>query len=247
MLGTNDLKQKFSVPPVEIGQSIALLLDTLARSAMGPAGSPPRVLLVAPVPVEEVGCLGEMFTGAAGKSRSLAPLYAAMAARFGADFLDAGEVIAVSPVDGIHFDAAAHAALGHAIAAKLTAMDIPRSRHDPHGQRGSPCTRPTLSLACRASSLRSVCRDDRSDRRRPRTLEPAARAPGLAEAQAGALLDLFATRAIDPAGGFRDLDPTAPPPKPRSARSISPRGWRIASFSVPCGAGRVRPRSSTMR
>ena len=125
MLGTNDLKQKFSVPPVEIGQSIALLLDTLARSAMGPAGGPPRILLVAPVPVDEVGCLGEMFTGAAEKSRRLAPLYAAMAARHGADFLDAGTVIAVSPVDGIHFDAAAHAALGRAIAARIAAMDIP--------------------------------------------------------------------------------------------------------------------------
>ncbi len=125
MLGTNDLKQKFGLPPVEIGQSIALLLDALARSAMGPAGGPPRVLLVAPAPVEEVGCLGEMFTGAAGRSRRLAPLYAAMATRYGADFLDAGDVIAVSPVDGIHFDAAAHAALGRAIAAKLTAMDIP--------------------------------------------------------------------------------------------------------------------------
>lgn len=125
MLGTNDLKQKFSVPPVEIGQSIALLLDTLARSAMGPAGTPPRVLLVAPVPVDELGCLGEMFTGAAEKSRRLAPLYAAMAARYGADFLDGGTVIAVSPVDGIHFDAAAHAALGRAIAEKIAAMDIP--------------------------------------------------------------------------------------------------------------------------
>lgn len=151
MLGTNDLKQKFNVPPVEIGESIGLLLETLARSTMGPAGAPPRVLLVAPAPVDELGCLGEMFTGAAEKSRRLAPLYAARAARHGADFLDAGTVIAVSPVDGIHFDADAHAALGRAIAEKIAAMDVPLPPaslppHDGPGAAGHPlrASRPRL-------------------------------------------------------------------------------------------------------
>lgn len=45
-------------------------------------------------------------------------------------------------------------------------------------------------------------------------LGPWSRRPGhraWLEAQAGALLDLFATRTVDPAGGFRDLDPHGTP------------------------------------
>lgn len=119
MLGTNDLKQRFAVSPLDIAQSISALLHTLRHSYAGPNATQPRLLVVAPMPIEEVGCLADMFTGGAAKSRSLAAEYAIVAARHGAEFLDAGEVVAVSPVDGIHVDAAAHAALGQAIAARI--------------------------------------------------------------------------------------------------------------------------------
>jgi lysophospholipase L1-like esterase len=76
------------------------------------------------MPVDEVGCLAEMFTGGAAKSRCIAEAYAGAAALHGTDFLDAGAVIAVSPLDGIHFDAASHAALGEAIAEKIKGMDL---------------------------------------------------------------------------------------------------------------------------
>lgn len=124
MLGTNDLKQRFAVSALDIGQSASLLLHTIRHSYMGPGSGQPRMLLVAPMPIEEVGCLAEMFTGGAEKSRQVASHYARVATHHGAAFLDAGEVIAVSPVDGIHFDAAAHAALGRAIAAKIESMDL---------------------------------------------------------------------------------------------------------------------------
>ena len=124
MLGTNDLKHRFSLTPLDIGQSASLLLHTLRHSYAGPAKDQPRMLLVAPMPVEETGCLAEMFTGAAGKSRRIAEQYARVATLHGADFLDAGEVIAVSPVDGIHFDADAHSAHGKAISAKILSMGL---------------------------------------------------------------------------------------------------------------------------
>lgn len=122
MLGTNDLKQRFSVPPGDIGLSMGLLVQTVQQGLAGPGGGQPRILVVAPMPVEEVGCLAEMFGGGAAKSRGIAAAYAGVADLFGVDFLDAGEVIAVSPLDGIHFDADAHAALGRAIAAKIRDM-----------------------------------------------------------------------------------------------------------------------------
>jgi lysophospholipase L1-like esterase len=91
---------------------------------MGPAGTQPRMLLVAPPPVEEAGCLAEIFAGGPAKARRLAEAYAAVAARHGAAFLDAGQAIAVSPLDGVHFDAAAHAALGRAVAAAVREMGV---------------------------------------------------------------------------------------------------------------------------
>ena len=92
MLGTNDLKQRFNVPPVEIGESVSLLLHLIRHSYMGPGGGQPRTLLVAPPPVEEAGCLAEIFAGGAAKGRRLAETYARVAGRHGAAFLDAGQV-----------------------------------------------------------------------------------------------------------------------------------------------------------
>lgn len=124
MLGTNDTKQRFNVPPVEIGESVSALLHLVRHSYTGPNGAQPRLLLVAPAPVQEVGCLAEVFGGGAAKSRRLGGVYAAIAARHGAAFLDAGGIVAVSPVDGVHLDAAAHAALGQAVAAAIRGMEI---------------------------------------------------------------------------------------------------------------------------
>ena len=81
----------------------------------------PGVLLVAPPPIIEVGCLAGMFAGGAAKSRALAAEVQAAAERVGVPFLDAGSVVRVSPIDGIHYDAEANPALAEAFAAAITA------------------------------------------------------------------------------------------------------------------------------
>jgi lysophospholipase L1-like esterase len=124
MLGTNDLKHRFQVPPVEIGDSVGLLVHLIRHSYMGPGGAHPAILLVAPPPVLEAGCLAEIFEGGAAKSARLAAAYADVARRHGCGFLDAGEAIASSPLDGVHFDAAEHGKLGRAVAAALRAMPL---------------------------------------------------------------------------------------------------------------------------
>jgi hypothetical protein len=58
-----------------------------------------------------------MFAGGAAKSQALAPAIAAVAARLGVAFLDAGPLVRVSATDGIHYDAAAMPALARAFAA----------------------------------------------------------------------------------------------------------------------------------
>lgn len=118
-LGTNDLKARFSVTAGDIALSLGKIAQLIRASQAGPGGSAPAILAVAPPPIIEVGTLATMFAGGAAKSRDLAATIRAEAARQGAAFFDAGSVIAVDPLDGIHYDAGAHSALGHAIAGEI--------------------------------------------------------------------------------------------------------------------------------
>ncbi|TPE52025.1 SGNH/GDSL hydrolase family protein [Amaricoccus solimangrovi] len=122
MLGTNDMKQRFQMPVVEAADAVLALVAAVRTSTAGVDGGAPAVLLIAPPPVLEAGCLGEIFTGGAEKSKRLGAIYAEAAKRAGVAFLDAGEVIGSSPVDGVHFDAEAHARLGQAVAEAIAGL-----------------------------------------------------------------------------------------------------------------------------
>lgn len=121
MLGTNDLKERFSVNACDIALSLERLVRLILASGTGPANGAPGVLLVAPPPIIEVGCLAGMFAGGAAKSRALPAEINAAAARVGVPFLDAGQVVKVSPVDGIHYDAEANPLLAEAFATAIRA------------------------------------------------------------------------------------------------------------------------------
>lgn len=121
MLGTNDLKERFSVNAGDIALSLERLVRMIRASDCGPDGTGPQVLLVAPPPIIEVGCLAGMFAGGAAKSRALAAEIEAAAKRAGVPFLDAGKVVTVSPIDGIHYDANANPALAEAFATAIKA------------------------------------------------------------------------------------------------------------------------------
>lgn len=121
MLGTNDLKRRFGVGPADIAASVASLIRTFQAVSNLPGRPLPRFLVVAPPPILEVGPLTAFFEGGAEKSRGLAAYMRKVAEEFGAVFVDAGEHIVSSPVDGIHFDAEEHPKLGRAIAAAVRA------------------------------------------------------------------------------------------------------------------------------
>ena len=121
MLGTNDLKERFSVNAGDIAHSLERLCRIIRASECGPGGAGPQVLLVAPPPIVEVGCLKDMFAGGAAKSQRLAAEVEAAAKRAGVAFLDAGQVVKVSPIDGIHYDAEANPKLAQAFAAAIRA------------------------------------------------------------------------------------------------------------------------------
>ena len=119
MLGTNDLKRRYSAPAVDIAAGVGVLLDIVARSSAGREGKAPPVLVVAPVPLTKLTEFAEMLEGGAEKSRMLAPLYAEVARTRGCPFFDAGKIITCSDADGLHFDAPGHKALGEALAKEV--------------------------------------------------------------------------------------------------------------------------------
>lgn len=119
LLGTNDLKMRFSVPAQDVARGAGLLAAMVQCSTAGPDGRPPKVLLIAPPPFAPLTGFSDMFRGSEEKSRQLASFYREMAQQLGCDFMDAGEVIVSSPVDGIHWEVDQHARLGRAVAEKV--------------------------------------------------------------------------------------------------------------------------------
>ena len=118
-LGTNDLKNCFHVSAADIAFFLDRLIRLTRASGAGPDGSAPDVLVIAPPPILEAGCLAEMFAGGAAKSRDLSGAIQVMTTRMGAAYFDAGAIIAVSPVDGIHYEVESQMTLGLAMAKVL--------------------------------------------------------------------------------------------------------------------------------
>lgn len=119
MLGTNDLKMRFSVPAYDIASGAGVLVDLINISGSGPNGGAPQALLIAPPPIATLTEFAAMFEGADAKSKLFAQEYSRVAKVMGCHFLDAGATIVSSEQDGIHFDAPEHGKLGRAVAAKV--------------------------------------------------------------------------------------------------------------------------------
>ncbi len=118
MLGTNDLKSIYGNTAADIACGAARLVDEARSSLAGPDDTPPKVVLISPVPVGPITAQSEMwgFGAAFETSRQLAGMYQIVAADHGAGFFDAGSVAEVDPGDGVHLGAEACASLGAAMA-----------------------------------------------------------------------------------------------------------------------------------
>jgi lysophospholipase L1-like esterase len=116
MLGTNELKMRFSLSAYDIAEGIRVLVDIVQKSEAGPDGAPPRLLLMAPPPVARLTEFAEMFEGAKAKSRRFGEHYRRIAEEQGCEFFDTSDVIVSSDIDGIHFEASEHQKLGETVA-----------------------------------------------------------------------------------------------------------------------------------
>src|SRR6202451_2365688 len=118
-LGCNDLKKRFSVSAFDIADGAARLIFLARAYGQRPAARPPKLLLAAPAgppPIAKLTDYAEMFEGGREKSVLLGQPYREVAEREGVAFLDAGQVIRCSDLDGIHYEVDQHEVLGLAVA-----------------------------------------------------------------------------------------------------------------------------------
>lgn len=119
MLGTNDLKTRFNLPAYDIASGAGVLVDIVQKSETGIGGKAPEVLLIAPPPAVELTGLAEMFEGAVEKSGGFARHYRRVSNEMGCHYLNAGDHVESSALDGIHLEVDMHTRLGKAVAAKV--------------------------------------------------------------------------------------------------------------------------------
>jgi len=120
LLGTNDLKHRFGLSAWDIARGAQALVEMIQRSEFGPNDGPPEVLLIAPPLTCVQGTrFEEMFAGSDAKSLGLSDQYHRVAEELGCAFLDAGQVIVSSKLDGIHLDPGEPPKLGKAVAAAV--------------------------------------------------------------------------------------------------------------------------------
>lgn len=106
MLGTNDAKSKFGTDAKKIALGMQILVeDAKTVPCWGPAG--PRILVVAPVPIEEGVTYDDFNEESVKATRGLAREYAFLAVREGVGFLDAGGCELTS-VDYVHLTRKGH-------------------------------------------------------------------------------------------------------------------------------------------
>ncbi len=116
MLGTNDISYSW-VTAAAAAEGAGAVAHLVRRSEAGPDGGTPEVLLVCPPPVGPITESAELYAGAEEKSRELPREFARVAASLGCKWIDAGDVVTTSPLDGWHLDALEHEKLGVALAA----------------------------------------------------------------------------------------------------------------------------------
>ena len=122
MLGTNDLKNRFSVNALEIAVGAGRLVDTVRQNSAGLNGRDPEILLVAPPLIKESVPFGFIFQGTVEKSRGFAETYKMIALDRNVHFMNGADYVISSDLDGVHWDPEGHKAFGEAAAEKV--LDI---------------------------------------------------------------------------------------------------------------------------
>ena len=117
MLGTNDLKRRFSSSPLESAMGLERLIRTVRFHDYYPINKVPEILVVSP---PKIGQLTEEFQNffaadISEKSREFGGHIRSICEKNSCLFLDAAEVVSPDPSDAIHLSRESHLTLGATI------------------------------------------------------------------------------------------------------------------------------------
>lgn len=116
MLGTNDWQSMHPHNAHHAAQGVATLVRAIRAAPIEPGMAVPPILVVTPPrPAEARGPLAWKFAAASHKAEGLQAAFSAVCDELGCANFDAGAVISVSPLDGVHLDAPQHETLGKAL------------------------------------------------------------------------------------------------------------------------------------
>lgn len=119
-IGTNDTKIQFNRSVDAIKNGMRNLIHCVKTSNKGPEGSAPKILFIAPQPIIKVDNLHpQLDDSSIEKSKKLASIYASLAEEEKCAFLNAGDYIQSSLIDGVHLDETACKDIALAIATKV--------------------------------------------------------------------------------------------------------------------------------
>jgi lysophospholipase L1-like esterase len=124
MLGTNDLKNRFAVSAFDVANSAWQLVKTARTCVCPPTDQDPEILVVCPPPFAplEKTAFKDMFIGGEEKSHQLAEAFAKVSEQRGFRWINAGDSVRSSSLDGIHLEPTEHTKLGKVIADEVRSI-----------------------------------------------------------------------------------------------------------------------------
>jgi lysophospholipase L1-like esterase len=122
MLGTNDLKIRYSPCAYDIACGVNRVIAAIKDSRTGPDDISPKVLVVCPPPIVDTPVLRGILGDCVELSKELPALYRQFALENKVRFLDAGTVIKSSLIDGVHLEIEDHRKLAKTIADIIQTM-----------------------------------------------------------------------------------------------------------------------------
>ena len=129
-LGNNDTKQEFGNTAAQIADGLEQLIIIAQGHGLDRPSPGMKLIIVAPTLIDD-HCLptDDKLRGGGAKTRDLPPLYRALAAKYGASFVDLSDAVPPSQVDGCHLDPDGHRRIVELLFAQVMAIAESPSPH----------------------------------------------------------------------------------------------------------------------
>lgn len=105
-LGTNDLKARFALSAIDISKALEELI--LAIKAFYHGNAQPKVIILSPPKVHEVGSYKSIYAGAGIKAEQLSIEFKAVSERQACVFIDGFSLLAACESEGVHWPSEEH-------------------------------------------------------------------------------------------------------------------------------------------